>query len=65
MMIDKCMTNAELMKKAGSNANIITRLKRNHYISLDSIEKICSAPDYGVDDILKFTSDTETQTETD
>ena len=54
LMIDKGVTNAELMEKAGFSANIITRLKRDHYVVLDSIEKICYALDCGVDDILEF-----------
>lgn len=55
LMIDKNISNAELMEKAGFSANIITRLKRNHYLSLDTIEKICLALNCGVDDILEFT----------
>lgn len=39
LMIDRGMTNAELMEKAGFSANIITRLKRDNYLSLDTIEK--------------------------
>ena len=54
LMIDKGVTNAGLMEKAGFSANIITRLKRDHYVALDSIEKICYALDCGVDDILEF-----------
>ena len=54
LMIDKGMTNAELMEKGGFSANIITRLKRDNYIALESIERICPALDCGVDDILKF-----------
>ena len=57
LLIDKGMTNAELMERAGFSANIITRIKRNNYISLDSIEKICKVLQCGVDDILEFTSD--------
>lgn len=57
LMIDNGMTNAELMEKGGFSANIITRLKRNNYISLDSIEKICKVLDCGVDDILEFLPD--------
>ena len=57
LMIDNGMTNAELMEKGGFSANIITRLKRNNYISLDSIEKICKVLDCGVDDILAFLPD--------
>lgn len=54
LMIDEGITNAELMQKGGFSANIITRLKRDRYVALDSIEKICSALDCGVDDILEF-----------
>ena len=57
LLIDKGMTNAELMEKAGFSANIITRIKRDNYISLDSIEKICKTLNCGVDDILEFTPD--------
>lgn len=57
MMIEKEMTNAELQQKAGFSANIITRLKRNGYISLESIENICHVMDCGVDDILEFVPD--------
>ena len=41
LLTDRGMTNAELVEKAGFTANIITRIKRDNYISLDSIEKIC------------------------
>ena len=40
-MIDKKISNAQLKQMAGISANIITRLKRNEYISMESIEKIC------------------------
>ena len=56
LLIDRGMTNAELMEKAGFSANIITRIKRDNYISLDSIEKICKVLQCGVDDILEFTT---------
>ena len=57
LMIDKGMTNAELIDKGGFSANIITRLKRNNYVALDSIERICCALNCGVDDILEFIPD--------
>ena len=53
LMIDRNISNTELISKAGVSANIFTRMKRNQYIALDSIEKI----DCQVDDILEFTSD--------
>jgi len=54
LLIEKNMTNSELQQKAGFSANIITRLKRNSYISLESIESICRVMECGVDDILEF-----------
>jgi len=57
LLIDKKMSNAELAEKAGFSANIITRLKRDKYVSLDSLEKICSVLGCGVDDILEFVPD--------
>ena len=50
LMIDRKITNSQLKEKAGFSANIITRLKKNEYISLDSIERICKVLDCGVDD---------------
>ncbi len=57
-MIDQSITGAQLKDRAGISANILTRLKRNEYISLETIERICNALDCGVDDILDFTSNT-------
>ncbi len=54
LLIEKDMTNAQLQESAGFSANIITRLKRNGYISLESVESICRVLNCGVDDILEF-----------
>lgn len=57
LLIEKEMSNADLQKQAGFSANIITRLKRNEYIKLQSIESICDVLNCGVDDILDFVPD--------
>ena len=57
LLIDRKMTNAQLKEAAGFSANIITRLKRDEYISVESIERICRVLNCGVDDILEFVSD--------
>ena len=54
LMIEKDMTNAQLMADANFSANIITRLKRNNYASLETIEAICRVLNCNVDDILEF-----------
>lgn len=61
LLIEKEMSNADLRKQAGFSANIITRLKRNNYITLQSIESICKALNCGVDDILEFVPDGENE----
>ena len=57
LMVEKNMSNSQLQQRAGFSANIITRIKRNQYISLESIEGICRTLGCGVDDILDFVHD--------
>lgn len=59
LLIEREMSNTDLQKQAGFSANIITRLKRNEYIRLQSIESICKVLDCGLDDILDFVPDKE------
>lgn len=57
LLIEKDITNNQLMQRANFSGNIITRLKRNQYISLESLENICRVLECGVDDLLEFISD--------
>ena len=59
LMIDKKISYVQLKDMVGVSANIITRLKRDEYISTESIEKICLALNCGVDDILEFVPEKE------
>lgn len=54
ILLDKKMTNSQLAEKAGISMNIITRLRQDKYVSMESIEKICFALDCKVDDVLEF-----------
>ena len=51
------MTVAELQKEAGYSANISTRMRRDEYVSLESMEKICRVLNCKVDDIVDFVPD--------
>ena len=62
MLIDRNMTAAELQKEAGYSANISTRMRRDEYVSLDSIEKICRVLNCKVDDIVEFVPDDNNKT---
>lgn len=59
MMIEKDMTNAQLMRDAGISANIITKLKNGQYIALDKVESICTAMNCTPNDILEFIPNAE------
>ena len=54
MLIDRGMSAAQLQKEAGYSANISTRLRKDIYISLESVEKICNVLNCKVDDIVEF-----------
>ena len=54
LLIERDMTTTKLRQQAGFSSNIVPRMKRNGYISLETIESICQALNCGVDDILEF-----------
>ena len=56
LMIEKEISNVQLQHKAQISANVITRMKRNQYISLESIESICRALNCNIDENLEFIS---------
>ena len=60
MLIDRNMTPAQLQQQAGYSANISTRLRRDYYVSLESVEKICRVLGCKVDDIVDFVPDDPT-----
>ncbi len=57
VLIEQDMTNAQLRQKAGFSANIMTRIKHNKYVSLESLEQICRVLNCKLDDILEFEPD--------
>ena len=59
ILVDRDMTAVQLQQQAGYSANITTRLKKNSYVSLESIEKICRTLDCKIDDIVEFVPDEE------
>lgn len=54
LLDERNITTRELEKQAVFSGNITTRMRRNEYISLESIEKICKTLNCRVDDILEF-----------
>ena len=42
LMIDKKMKNLEIQKKAQISGNIITRLNKDEFVSMETIAKVCN-----------------------
>ena len=59
LLVDRDMTAVQLQQQVGYSANITTRLRKNAYISLESVEKICRTLDCKIDDIVEFVPDKE------
>lgn len=58
LLIEREMTTIQLQQQAGFASNRTTRIKRNGYLSLNTIKSICHIIKCGVNDILKFMLDT-------
>lgn len=57
MMIEKDVSNAELMRRAHISANIITKIKNGQYIALEKVESICRAMSCKPNDMIEFVPD--------
>mgnify|MGYP000883299372 FL=1 len=65
LMIEKDVSNAELMRKANISANIISKIKNGQYMALDKVESICQAMNCTPNDILEFIDDSEKERDDD
>ena len=58
MLIDKNMKRIEMQYLTGISGNILARMGKNQYVSMETIEKICKKLDCTVDEMLEFTDET-------
>ena len=54
MMIEKDISNQDLIRHANISANIITKIRTGKYIALDKLESICLALNCTPNDVLEF-----------
>lgn len=59
LLIERGIQPSEIVEMSGFSANIMTRIKRNQYISLESVEKLCHALNCTVDEIIEFRKEIE------
>ena len=51
LLIDKDMKKTDLITVAGISSNVLAKLNKGEYVSMESIQKICKALDCDVGDI--------------
>ena len=54
LLVDKKMSKADLRKAAGIAPNTMTRLRRDEEVTLTVLNKICSALEVDIGDIMEF-----------
>lgn len=55
LLLDKKMKKTDLLTSAGISTNILAKLGKEEFVSMDSLEKICKALDCNIGDIAEFT----------
>ncbi|HEM6502477.1 TPA: helix-turn-helix transcriptional regulator [Streptococcus suis] len=54
LLVEKEMNKEDLKKVANITSNIVSRMSKNAYVNLDSIEKICLALDCRIEDVVEI-----------
>ena len=57
LLIDKKMKRSELKDTAGISFNVLAKMGRNEFVSMDSLAKICYALDCNIGDIIDIIVD--------
>ena len=61
LLIDKGITKTEMRKMAGISTNVLAKMGKNETVSMDTLAKITNALNCGVDDIVQFPADINTE----
>ncbi len=61
LLIDKKMSRTEMRKQAGISTNILAKMGKDEPISMESLAKICTFLNCGLDDIVEISPDTATE----
>ena len=54
LLIEREMNKEDLKRTANITRNIVSRMSKNAYVNLDSIEKICLARGCKVEDVVEI-----------
>lgn len=54
VLIDKKMKKTDLIKLCGISSNVLAKMGKDKYVSLESLEKICLTFNCDIGDIIEF-----------
>lgn len=54
LLIDKKMNRTELKEAAGISFNVLAKMGRNEFVSMESLQRICQALSCDVGEIMEF-----------
>ena len=57
LLIDRGMTKTAMRKQAGISTNILAKMGKGEPIAMESLAKICTALNCGLDDIVEIKTD--------
>ena len=57
LLIDKRIKRTELKRLAGVSTNVIAKLGKNEPVAMETLAKICTALQCGLDDIVEITNE--------
>lgn len=57
LLIDKRLKRTDIIQMAGISSNILAKLGKDEFVSLESLEKICKALGCNIGDIVEFKFD--------
>jgi len=57
MLIDRKMTKTAMRKQSGISTNMLAKMGRDEPVSMETLAKICTTLNCGLDDIVDITDD--------
>lgn len=61
LLIDKDMMKKDLQIKAKISWASVTKMSKNENVSMDVLKKVCQALNCGIEDIVEFIPDNQTE----
>lgn len=54
LLLDKGMKKTDLKTEAGISSNVLAKLSKNEYVSMETMEKLCTSLNCNIEDIMEF-----------